>query len=405
MTTKMTSQRVFALTGRRGLCVSSKTPQLGAVRSIRTPPALATQVVSLRCNAQGSPTTQALPRPIQVQRNSSTQPAVYTSSTARAYSTDPVPTSSTWTPPADPYVRPVVVVGIGNMGRRLAVMWASTSRPVIIYDHSRQALDEGLRYIGDTLGYVCSHNGGHPGKVTSTTNLREACDNSPWMVIEALPELLDLKTEVLGEVDGLIPDDCILATNSSSFKSRELAGRVHHKERLVNTHHYIPPRNICVEIMTCGSTDPKIMPFLADQMVDVGLRPIIVPTESQGYIFNRIWAAAKRETLKVLSEGVGKADDVDALFRDFFHAEKGPCERMDEVGLDTIRRIEEHYLNLKGVPEDKRPWLDWLEKEYIARGDLGEKSGEGIFTQARRKELAAERKRQKKKAVEEYRGA
>lgn len=333
----------------------------------------------------------------------------------RLYLADTPTALPRWHPPADPYNRPVVIVGTGNMGRRIAVMWASTSRPVVLHDHSREALDDALRYVGDTLTSVCAIHGSHPGHVTSTTDLRQACtsnDNSdksknrPWMVVEALPELLDLKTRLLGEMDSLVPDDCILATNSSSFTSRELAARVRHRDRLVNTHYYIPPRNIYVEVMPCGdATDKRVAPFLVAQMRDVGLRPIVVPQESRGCVFNRIWAATKRETLKVLAEGVGRPEDVDALFRDFFHAEKGPCERMDEVGLDTIYRIEEHYLNMKGVSSDERKHLEWLERKYIAQGNLGEKSGDGLFTQEERNEHMARRKREKKKIVEEYRGA
>lgn len=141
-------------------------------------------------------------------------------------------------------------------------------------------------------------------------------------------------------------------------------------------------------------------------MRGVGLKPIAVPRQIQspGFIFNRIWGAAKRETLAVLSEGVAKPKDVDALFRDFFHAEKGPCERMDEIGLDTVAKVETH--SLEKQPElGKRHGVDWLKGEYVNQGKVGERSGDGLFTKEEREELKAMHKRDHFKPVDETTGA
>ncbi|KAL2172902.1 hypothetical protein VTG60DRAFT_80 [Thermothelomyces hinnuleus] len=315
-----------------------------------------------------------------------------------------------WRPPSDQALeqRPVLVVGAGNIGRRVALVWASNRRPVTIYDISPEALRSATEYVTDNLAAYCAARETHPGPVRTTTDLRTATATSgepardsagavtaaaeeltraPWLAIECLPESRPLKT---------------------SLTTAEMAaeGPLNHPHRLLNTHYLIPPRNRMVEIMSSGATDPAIAPFLAAQMRRVGLAPVVVPDglQSPGLVFNRVWAACKRETLAVLAEGVARPADVDALFRDFFHAEKGPCERMDEVGLDTVARVEQH--NLERTPGlGSEGVLRWLRDNYVSKGKLGEKSGDGLFTEAERARLREEHGRERHENVEETAGA
>lgn len=218
------------------------------------------------------------------------------------------------------------------------------------------------------------------------------------MVIEAAPEDMELKISLLGRIDRTVPRDCIIATNSASFRSRELVSEVQHRERVLNTLYYIPPTNKCVELMSCGYTAPNLIPFLTTEMVEVGLQPHHVCNESTGMIFPRLFGAMKRETLKILQERVAKPADVDELFKDFFGSERGVCEMMDRVGLDTVAKTEEHFLKEMtgeewegdiGGAEGKEGqgwrrsidtnYLEWLETEYIQKGKLGSKSGEGLI--------------------------
>lgn len=335
-----------------------------------------------------------------------------------------------WQPPSEESLkhRPVLVVGAGNIGRRVALVWASNARPVTIYDISPDALHSATEYITDNLGAYCAERGTHPGHVSTTTDLKTATSTSghhperdstgtitaqehtkaPWLAIECLPESLPLKTSVLALLERSLPSDCILASNSSSLTTAEMAseGPLSYPHRLLNTHYFIPPRNRMVELMSSGATSGAVFPFLAQAMRRVGFAPVVVPRDiqSRGFVFNRIWAACKRETLAVLAEGVAKPADVDALFRDFFHAEKGPCERMDEVGLDTVARVEQHNLERKpGLGSENA--LEWLKKNFVAQGKLGEKSGDGLFTGEERDGLRERHYLDRYKEVEETGGA
>jgi 3-hydroxyacyl-CoA dehydrogenase len=309
----------------------------------------------------------------------------------------------------------------------VALVWASNTRPVTIYDISQDALRSATEYITDNLGQYCTQRNTHPGHVCTTTNLRTATGTSghpehtasgavtpeehtkaPWLAIECLPESLPLKTSVLALLERSLPSDCILASNSSSLTTAEMAaeGDLNHPHRLLNTHYFIPPRNRMVELMSSGATAAPIFSFVSAQMRRVGFAPVIVPRgiQSRGFVFNRIWAACKRETLAVLAEGVAKPGDVDALFRDFFHSEKGPCERMDEVGLDTVVRVEQHNLERNpGLGSEDA--LQWLRENYVQKGNLGEKSGDGLFTAAERDGLRERHYLERYKDVEETSGA
>ncbi|KAK0381342.1 3-hydroxyacyl-CoA dehydrogenase [Colletotrichum limetticola] len=301
------------------------------------------------------------------------------------------PVTPKWTPPSDPTSRPVVILGAGVLGRRLAVMWASTGRPVILHDVDSSVLSSAMPYVGDALTTVCAVRETHPGRVTTSTVLEESCSGNPWMVIEALPEDPEIKREMLGKVDALVPEDCILASNSSTWPTSALRHLITRPERLLNTHYHLPPRNTYVELMTCGVTDQDLMPFLKKQMKSVGFNPLALPHESVGFVFNRIWSAVKSDTLRILQAELASPRDIDALFRDFFHAEKGPCEKMDEVGLDTVWQVERNRVNMGVVDAKKAGYTDWLEENYISRGRLGEKTGDGLYSAEERKILREKR--------------
>lgn len=360
-----------------------------------------------------------------------THPASFFASAGRDGEGYP-PSIPKWMPPSADRLdeQPVLIVGAGNMGRRIALVWASALRPVTLYDTSQSALDSAIEYITDNLGAYCASRGTHPGHVFGTTDARiaattgrheglpsetEAADielhsgsKGPWLAIDCLPDVLPLKIQVLAQLEDLLPPDCILSSSSACLSTSELTThlRADIAARLLNTHYFVPPRNRMVELMSSSRTDGAIFPFLAAQMRRVGFTPITVPAhiQSPGLIFNRIWGACKRETLAVLSEGVASPGDVDALFRDFFHAEKGPCERMDEVGLDTVERVETHALEKRPEP-GKQHVLRWLREGCTTKGKLGEKTGDGLFTREEREELRALHQRLRFEAVEETQGA
>jgi 3-hydroxybutyryl-CoA dehydrogenase len=272
--------------------------------------------------------------------------------------------------------RPIAVIGCGTLGRRIALMASMRGEEVRIFDTQERSLEEGLNYITETLpAIVASIPGAAAGHVRGEMDLATAVRNA-WLVVEAVPEQLNLKRTVFGELDSLAPADAILATNSSSYPSSQLIDKVARPERVLNMHYYMPPEMPVVELMSCGKTDPAIIEFLMERLPLYGLVPFRVGRESVGFIFNRIWAAIKRESLSVVEEGVAQPKDVDRMWNLFTASMSGPFRLMDRVGLDTVLAIEEHYAAIrKDVPEGPRNLL----QRYVDRGLLGVKSGRGFY--------------------------
>jgi 3-hydroxybutyryl-CoA dehydrogenase len=197
-----------------------------------------------------------------------------------------------------------------------------------------------------------------------------------WLVVESVPENLELKKEIFNQVDALSESDAILASNSSSYSSSALADSVKNPARLLNAHFLMPPGITPVELMSCGHTNPAVIQLLVDVLPGYGLTPYVEQCESMGFIFNRIWAAIKRETLAVVAEGVASAEVVDAIYSQATGSQQGPFRLMDAVGLDVVLSIEENYAQHRlGLPDGPRLLL----KKMIAEGRLGVKSGRGFY--------------------------
>ncbi|KAJ5675154.1 uncharacterized protein N7477_005088 [Penicillium maclennaniae] len=265
----------------------------------------------------------------------------------------------------------VVIIGAGTQGRRLAYMWSRRGGPVTLIDLQQQQLEDGLKYVqklraeaNDPLGSWGEITISHPSSLESS--LQDA-----WLVIECVPERLPLKQKVLTQIDSLAPEKVIIASNSSSYGINEiLVGlNLKHINRVLSAH-------CSIEIMGHGETDESLISLVLDQCKVHGFSPFHVRQPSIGYIYNRIWAAIKRETLLALSEGVCTPREVDAIFKDVLKTPKGPCEIMDVVGLDVVLDIENHYADTRsGVPPEPR---DYLQK-MIQEGSLGVKSGHGFY--------------------------
>lgn len=192
-----------------------------------------------------------------------------------------------------------------------------------------------------------------------------------------MPENLSLKIDTFAELERFAAKDAILVSNSSSYRTSEMLEKVgsETKTRIMNTHYYMPPNNNIVELMTDGMTNEALFPFYSDRLKEVGMAPIFARKECTGFVFNRIWAAVKRECLTVLAEGVSVPEEIDDVWSEFFGSKAPPCATMDAVGLDTVQSIEQHYVEERGLSGALT--TEFLQKNYIDQGKLGAKSGKG----------------------------
>jgi len=273
--------------------------------------------------------------------------------------------------------RPVTVFGAGTLGRRIALMFASRGGIVRISDPNAEQVAAAAEYVAQTLPELLEERGsGEAGRVESAASIEDALRDS-WLVVEAVPERLDLKIPLWGQIDASAPADAIFATNSSSYPSRLMSEQVRDKTRLCNIHFYMPPTANAVDLMSDGETGRALLDTLLAVLPEFGVLPFEARKESVGFIFNRVWAAIKRESLAVVAEGVARPEDVDGMFKANWHLPYGPFQMMDQVGLDVVLDIENHYAaENPHLPTGPRELLH----SYVDAGKLGIKSGEGFYS-------------------------
>jgi 3-hydroxyacyl-CoA dehydrogenase len=268
--------------------------------------------------------------------------------------------------------RVVAVLGGGVLGRRIACAWAAAGYDVLIRDPSEEQRTAAVQYCATSMPQFMDST--KRGTVQALESLSEVVEKA-WLVIEAVPEKLPIKISTFADLEKLAPSDAILCSNSSSYKSREMLGelQVSTKRRVCNMHYYMPPQARMVELMTCGFTEESIFPFLVEKLQSTSMHPYVARKESTGFIFNRLWAAVKREVLNILADEVSTPTEIDQIWQEMFGGVEGPVAIMDKVGLDTVSFIEQHYIAEFGFSDKPIKFLQGL----IDQGKLGAKSAKG----------------------------
>jgi len=278
----------------------------------------------------------------------------------------------------------IAVIGTGTMGRMIALRTAQHGIPVILYDSDPAALDRARGAIHDILsGWLAQGTLARievddiEGRLRYADDLANAVRDAD-LVIEAIPERVDMKRALFSRLDELCPESAIIATNSSSIRVSYLEDATARADKVANLHFYNPVWEIpMVEIGRGTQTNTETVDALTAYARTIGLLPLHVQKESTGFIFNRVWRAIKKETLKVVDSGVASFEDVDRAWMTMYHTTMGPFGKMDEIGLDVVKDIEEHYASESNDPSDLPPQIL---TDRVTRGDLGMKTGRGFYT-------------------------
>ncbi|KEY72803.1 hypothetical protein S7711_10831 [Stachybotrys chartarum IBT 7711] len=272
----------------------------------------------------------------------------------------------------------VTIIGAGTQGRRLAFMWSSAGNDVHLVDGQPSQLQASIQAI-DGFRADSQHKDASWGRINthSPDNIAAALQSS-WLALECVPEQLSLKRKVITDLDAAVQEDTIVASNSSSYTCSEILDTLNlrNERRFLSAHSYWPPETPELEIMGHERTDPKYIDLLMNRSKSHSFSPFHVKKPSMGYIYNRIWAAIKREALLTASEGAATPEEIDAIFRGVLKTPKGPFEQMDIVGLDVVMDIEQHYADARGnISAEPREYL----KDFLQQGRLGVKSGRGFY--------------------------
>ena len=280
-------------------------------------------------------------------------------------------------------IRTITLVGAGFMGVQIACRAALYGSTVRVYDSSRPALDKAANDISLSIDVACldgEFKGRDPseagGRISFHDTLEDAV-KSAELVMEIVPERLELKREVFALIDRLAEPAAIIATNSSSIPVSRIETAVRRRDRVVNTHFYAPVmKNYFVDVAGGTDTTEEVLLAVEAWLRSINCLPVRVKKECLGFVFNRIWRAVKRESLASWANGNADFRDIDRAWMIWSGMPTGPFAMMDAVGLDVIYDIEMEYFRDSNDAKDRPPAAL---KEMIDRGELGMKSGKGFY--------------------------
>lgn len=272
----------------------------------------------------------------------------------------------------------VAIIGAGTMGARIAFQSARHGVEVFLYDAFPQALaraeGEIKQWFAERLPPV--ERDAAEARLHFCAALEE-CVARAQLIIETVPENLELKRNVFAEIDRVAPPEAWMATNSSSLPSSKIADVTRRPEKVFNINFTNPlSGDLLVELMGHAQTEPEALAAGEAFVLAIQMVPIVTRKEIMGFSFNRVWRAIKREMLHLVGDGYSNYEDLDRAWMLSYGLPWGPFGLMDEIGLDVIRDIEQQYFLNSGEERDRPP--QFLEA-MVAQGRLGVKSGGGFY--------------------------
>jgi 3-hydroxyacyl-CoA dehydrogenase len=282
-------------------------------------------------------------------------------------------------------IKKVAVIGTGTMGPGIAQVLAQHEIEVQIFDIDPEQLKKARETLGANLNLMeqagmLSDIGAADARnrIQNAASLTDAVRDAD-LVIEVIPEVMDLKARLLSELDEICGPDTILASNTSGLSITKMAQATQRPEKVVGMHWWNPPIIIpVIEIVKGESTGEDVLQTIDNLIRKIGKVPVLVKKDVPGFLGNRLQYALMREAIALLNEGVASAEDIDTMIKagiGFKFPVMGPLETIDMAGLDIYYRVSQ-YLN-KDL--DKSDGAAPIVAKMVEQGDLGLKSGKGFY--------------------------
>ncbi len=276
----------------------------------------------------------------------------------------------------------VAVVGAGTMGAGIAQVCAQAGSSVVLQDINDDFVQKGLGRIRDFL-----QKGVDKGKVTveqrdlvlsriTTTTDRSAACRGAGLVIEAVPEKLELKNGLFRQLGDVVSPACVLASNTSSLSLAKVFDGVRGPERCVGMHFFNPvPLMALLEVVRTAATSQATVDAVVGYGKVLGKEGIVVK-DSPGFASSRLGVCLGLEAIRMLESGVASAEDIDkAMVLGYGHP-MGPLKLTDLVGLDVRLAIADYLAKELAHPGFQAPQLM---RRMVEQGKLGKKSGQGFY--------------------------
>lgn len=279
----------------------------------------------------------------------------------------------------------VAVIGAGLMGSGIAQAVAQGRKVVHLYDISSAVLEKAVLGIQKSLNRMAK--AGHISSdeieqilqnIKVKTDLQEACEGVQ-LVIEAVPENLDLKKQIFKQLDQFTEEDCILATNTSELSVTAIAAVTSRASYVLGMHWFNPaPIMKLVEIVRGVDTDEAVIQAVDGFSRQIGKETVVV-RDAQGFVTTRALAAHMLEGMRIFEEGIASKEDIDKAIRLGLNYPMGPLELADLVGLDTMLLASQGLVEAYG--DRFRP--PQILQKLVEAGHFGKKTGKGFYEHAR----------------------
>jgi len=282
-------------------------------------------------------------------------------------------------------IKKVAVIGTGTMGPGIAQVLAQHEIDVQIFDIDPKQVKKARETLGANLSLMQQSDMLSDAKALEIQNrIKDAASLADAvldadLILEVIPEVMDLKTRLLSELDEICGPDTILASNTSGLSITKMAQATQRPEKVVGMHWWNPPIIIpVIEIVKGELTGENVLQTIDHLIRKIGKVPVLVKKDVPGFLGNRLQYALMREAIALLNEGVASAEDIDTMIKagiGFKFPVMGPLETIDMAGLDIYYRVSQ-YLNKE---LDKSEGAAPIVAKMVEQGDLGLKSGKGFY--------------------------
>ena len=274
-----------------------------------------------------------------------------------------------------------VILGAGTMGNGIAQVCAQAGIEMVLFDINDDAVATGLENIKRMLAKAVEKGKASPEDVAATmsrlstsTDLIASCEGAQ-LVVEAIPEKLELKQSVMAQIESAVATDCLIASNTSSLSITKISAGMNHPQRFLGMHFFNPvPLMALLEVVVGEQTDATNCDLAVELSKRLGKEPIVVQ-DAPGFASSRLGVCIGLEAMRMVEDGVASAADIDKAMELGYRHPMGPLRLTDLVGLDVRLGIAEYLCEKLG----DRFAPPQILRDMVAAGKLGKKSGEGFY--------------------------
>lgn len=278
-------------------------------------------------------------------------------------------------------IKTICVLGAGTMGSGIAQVAAQSGYEVVLRDVSEEfvakgvaGIRRGLERLAKSGQIEASGIDGILSRVRTTTDMAAGA-KAAQVVIEAVPEKLELKQSIFKELDSICPPETILASNTSGLSITSIASVAQHRDRIIGMHWFNPaPIMRLIEIIRGLETVDSTVETIKDMSTKMGKQPVVVK-DSQGFVVTRALTPFLLECWRMLEEGIATKEDIDTAIKLGLNHPMGPFELTDFIGLDVELEVCDDMREILG---DKFLAPQTL-RHMVNSGHLGRKTGQGFY--------------------------